>query len=156
MLPEKARYYLMHGLTATPVVIDRLMQDATSEDYDRRPDPERFTLREVLAHLADWEGVWMERMQRMRDEDRPFLPGYDEGQWAIDHNYAEADVAEQLARFREGRQKMLAFLRDLTSEQWDRPGQHGEVGAITIASLAVLVAGHDGYHTRQIIEWLDA
>ena len=32
---------------------------------DRKPDPERFTIREVVAHMADWEGVWLERARRV-------------------------------------------------------------------------------------------
>jgi uncharacterized damage-inducible protein DinB len=154
MLPDKARSYLLHGLSATPLVIDRLLKDATEAEFDRRPDPDRFTIREAMAHLADWEGVWMERISKMATEENPHLQGYDEGQWAIDNDYAHLDVHEQQARFREGRARLLAYLRDLPSDQWQRSGLHTEVGPVTIASLAVLVLGHDGYHTKQISEWL--
>ena len=41
MLPTGARGYLLHGLAATPVVVDRLLRDAVPKVYDRRPDPER-------------------------------------------------------------------------------------------------------------------
>jgi hypothetical protein len=156
MLPEATHRYLLHGLAATPIVIDRLLLAATPADYDRRPDPERFTLREVIAHLADWEPVWHQRLQRVRTEEQPMLPGYDESQWAIDHDYAHAAVPEQMARFREGRARLLAFLRDLSPEDWDRTGQHSQWGRVTLADLAVLVLGHDGYHLRQIADWLDA
>src|SRR5689334_15273409 len=110
MLPDQARGYLLHGLGATPVVVDRLLREATPDDYDRRPDPERFTLREVLAHLADWEPIWLERLRKLRTESQPALPSYDEGQLAIDHDYAHADVNEQQARFRDGRAALLRFL----------------------------------------------
>jgi uncharacterized damage-inducible protein DinB len=155
MLPEKALHYLKEGLAATPVVIDRLLREAAPEQYDLRPDPERFTLREVMGHLADWEGVWMERAQRILTEENPDLPGYDEGAWAIEHGYARMDVAEQQARFREGRAKLLALLDPLSAEEWTRTAQHSEWGEITLVGLATLVLGHDGYHTRQIAEWID-
>jgi uncharacterized damage-inducible protein DinB len=154
MLPDKARYYLLHGLSAAPEVIDRLLLNATEADFDRRPDRERFTIREVLGHLADWEGVWMERISKMATEENPPLQGYDEGQWAIDHDYAHTDVREQQTRFREGRVRLVAYLRGLSPEQWERTGLHSEVGPVTISSLSVLVLGHDGYHTKQISEWL--
>ena len=44
-----------------------------------------------MAHLADWELVFQQRLTRMRSEDNPMRPGYDVGQWAIDHGYAQTD-----------------------------------------------------------------
>jgi uncharacterized damage-inducible protein DinB len=156
MLPEGARRYLLHGLAATPVVIDRLMREAKPEDYDRRPDPERFTLREVMAHLADWEPIWLERLRKIQAEENPPLQGYDEGQWAIDHDYDHANVTERQDRFRAGRERLVKFLEELPPEQWERTGQHSQWGALSITALATLILGHDGYHLRQISEWLDA
>lgn len=155
MLPEKALHYLKEGLAATPVVIDRLLREAAPEQYDLRPDPERFTLREVMGHLADWEGVWMERAQRILSEENPDLPGYDEGVWAIEHGYARMDVAQQQTRFREGRAKLLALLGRLSAEEWTRTARHSVWGEITLVGLATLALGHDGYHMRQIAQWID-
>src|SRR5687767_654533 len=155
MLPEKARFYLMEGLGAGPVVIGKMLADSAGMDYDRRPDPERFTLREVLAHLADWEPIWLERIQRMAEEDEPHLLGYDEGQRAIDDDYAHADPHRQLQRFRDGRAKLLAYLRNLPPESWSRRGIHSEWSELNISSMAVLILGHDGYHTKQVAEWLE-
>jgi uncharacterized damage-inducible protein DinB len=153
MVPEGVRRYLRHGLAATPIVLERLCVGVTEQDLDRRPDPERFTLREALAHLADWEGVWLDRMTRMRREDHPFLESFDEGQWAIDHDYAHSNAAEQLIRFRAGREKISALLNELTDDEWERTGNREEIGSVTILDFAVLVLGHDGYHLRQFVEY---
>ena len=154
MLPDKARYYLMKGLEAAPLVIEKMLTDSADVDYDRRPDPERFTLREVLAHLADWEPIWFERIQRMAEEDEPHLLGYDEGQLAMDNDYAHSDPRRQLMRFREGRTALLGYLRNLPAESWSRRGVHSEWSELNIAAMAVLILGHDGYHTKQVAEWL--
>lgn len=156
MLPDQARRYLLHGLAATPVVIDRLMRAATAADDDRRPDPERFTLREVIAHLADWETVWRERLERIRAETEPLLPNIDEGRMAIERDYAHSHVTGRQAQFRDGRAALLRLLTSLQPEEWQRAGRHSEWGAMTIADLATLVLGHDAYHLRQIAEWLEA
>ncbi len=148
--------YILSGLEATPVVLIELLHGQSEATYDKRPDPERFSLREVICHLADWEGVWLERMQRMASEESPELPGYDEGQWAIDHNYKEANAIEQINKFTEGRKALVEFLKYLASEQWERTGIHSQWGSISILSLATLVIGHDGYHTKQIVEWINA
>ena len=145
--------YLQTGLAATPIVLERLCADLTTAQVDHRPDPERFTLREAMAHHADWERVWDERLNRMLDEDNPDMPGYDEGQWAIDNDYAHADFAEQLALFRSRREKLCAQFAALTPEQWMRAGLRDEIGSITVYDLAVHILGHDGYHLRQVVEF---
>jgi hypothetical protein len=155
MLPADARRYLLHGLSATPIAIDRMLRQATPADWDRRPDPERFTLREVIAHLADWEPVWQERITAIRTQERPTLQSYDEGQWAIDHDYAHTVPAEQQTRFRESRAQLLRMLAGLSPEEWERTGVHTQWGAMNLEAVAVLMLGHDGYHLRQIAEWLN-
>lgn len=148
--------YVLSGLEAAPIVVSELLGGKPDAIFDKQPDPERFSLREVICHLADWEGVWLERMRRMASENNPELPSYDEGQWAIDHKYNEANAKEQIEKFVEGRKALVSFLKGLAPEQWERTGIHSQWGPISIASLATLVIGHDGYHTKQIVEWLNA
>ena len=111
MLAEYIRNYLVAGMRATPFVMERMLQDAKPDDYDRRPDPNRFTIREVVAHLADWEPIWRERMGRMVAEDDPHLPDIDEGELAVQHDYAQTDVREQLSRFHHERAALADFRR---------------------------------------------
>ena len=157
MLPDRIKRSLLRGLEAAPDLLDRLLEDVTDPAHlDRRPDPNRFTMREVMAHLADWEGVFLLRVRQTRDEENAALIGLDEGQLAWDHDYAHADPADCRARFRHGRQELLAALSELTPAQWGRVGTHSEIGPISLETQAVMIASHDGYHLQQILEWLRA
>lgn len=153
MLADKIVRYVLLSLEGEPDVYARLLMGVTDTEADRRPDPARFTLREALAHVAEWEDVFLQRMTATRDTDTPLLQGYDEGQWAIDHNYAHADVPMQLALFRQRRVRNVAFLRALAPDQWARTGRHTEVGPITLEEQMLLMLAHDGYHARQFAEW---
>lgn len=153
MLPEKVLSYLMVALEGAPDLFDVLLRGMTDEEADRRPDPDRFTIREALAHLAEWEDVFRERLVLTRDQPDPVLQGYDEGQWALDHDYAHSDWREQARLYRERRSEMVRLLRALTPDQWDRVGQHTEAGPITLAEQAVLISAHDSYHLQQIARW---
>lgn len=144
---------MLHGLTVMPQTYGVLLRGVTAEELDARPFADRFTLREAISHVADWEGVWTERIQKIATEETPFLPGYDEGQWAIDHDYAQANFDEQMERIAVGRAAMVAYLRGLEMSAWQRVGQHGELGTISLFELVALVAGHDGYHAQQIIDY---
>lgn len=147
------RNYLFTALDSGPVLVAALLSGLTEKEADRRPDPNRFTIREILAHLADWDPVFFGRMQRTCAEDHPTLPGYDEGQWAIDHKYTQSDWREQLALFTARRQELTAFLRSRAAEDWARTADRPEIGILTLEAQAVLIPLHDSYHLRQIAEW---
>ena len=148
-----ARNYLFTALGSAPALFEHLLTGLTDEEADRRPDPDRFTLREVMAHLADWEPVFLDRLSRMCAEDHPTLPGYDEGQWAIDHEYAKTDWRSQSRLFAERRRTLVAFLRSRAPGDWPRTADRPEIGTLTVESQALLIPLHDTYHLRQIAEW---
>lgn len=156
MLPEKVYRYLLIDLESAPDVLGKMLETVTNPSvYDRRPDPERFTLREVLAHLADWDAVFLGRLKQTRDDENPTLVGIDEGQVAIDNDYAHADPAASLTRYKANRAALVSFLQALSPAQWERIGNHTELGPITLSAQAILIGAHDGYHREQVVSWLN-
>lgn len=145
--------YLFTALSGAPALFDQLLQELTEAEADRRPDPERFTIREVIAHLAEWDAIFLERMQRICNEDTPLLPDCDEGQMAIEHDYAHKDVAEQLQLFRARRAAVIAFLKERKPEEWSRVGNRPEIGMLTLEGIAFLMAVHDTYHVQQVVDY---
>ncbi len=155
-LPTAARDYLVKALDGSPVVLAALIGDRSDDDplWDSRPDPERFTLREALAHLADWEPIWLERMQKIETGVHPFLPSVDEGALAIENNYSASSPRASLARLSEGRATVVEHLKAVPDEAWDLTGDREFVGVLTLQQLAYYILAHDGYHLRQAAEWI--
>lgn len=153
MVPERVRKYVLEALSATPLVLNRLLDGISDAEADSRPDPERFTIREAIAHMADWEPIWRERFVGIVEKENPDLPGYDEGQFAIDRDYAHSNLSEQLARFAEERAQLTAYIATVPREAWNRTAVHGEMGPITFHDLITLLLAHDGYHVKQVIEF---
>jgi uncharacterized damage-inducible protein DinB len=156
MMPAVVREYLIAAMSGTPEVAERLLRDLQADDprWDFRPDAARFTLREVVAHLADWEPIHIERITRMQEEVNPTLADIDEGKMAVENDYAHSDPHGSLEWLRGGRQKLVRQLGALTPEEWTRPGYRESIGPVSIEILAAFIAAHDGYHTRQIVQWL--
>lgn len=143
--------YVISGLEAAPDAQTLLCERVT--DWDAKPlGEDRFSVRESLAHLADWEPIWLMRAQRTLAEDVPNLPGIDEGEMAVRNDYASSDPRESLRRYREGRKDLVAFFRGLSEEDWHRKFVRDEVGEVTLFELASMVLGHDGYHFRHTME----
>jgi len=156
MLNDFTRSYLLHGLEDSPVVLQHLMAQAPSDAWDRRPDPDRFTLREIVAHLADWDEVWLERLDIMltQDDTNAHIPDRDPGQLARDNDYSRAVPAESLQRFQTRRTELVSRLQNLQTDDWQRAGQHEARGPFTVEDLAVTALGHDNYHLAQVTEWV--
>jgi uncharacterized damage-inducible protein DinB len=153
MYPERIRKYALSAIAGTPEVLEAVLHGVTDGEADSRPDPERFTIREVLCHLADWEPIWLERLSAIAEQEKPFLPGYDEGQFAIERDYAHSNTTEQADRFRTGRLALVEYVTNAPAEAWERTGTHGEIGTITFGELVFLLVAHDGYHLKQVVQY---
>ena len=155
--PPSAQNYLIKALKGTPTVLERLVKDHGPEDpiWDFSPDPLRFSLREVVAHLADWEPIWLERFTRANTESRPFLPSVDEGQLAITGDYKHRDPVACVAAYKSGRIKLVSYLESLGTADWNKIAEREFVGPLTIQMMATYVLSHDGYHLAQVVEWLE-
>lgn len=156
MLPAPVRKYLLASIASAPEVIETLLEGIAANDsrWDARPYPDRFTLREAVAHLADWEPIHKYRIERILNEDEPTLPDMDEGQMAEENDYASQDPLECLRRYREGRKVVTDLLKSLTPEQWGRAGiRPPSIGRLDLDQYAVLILAHDGYHLQQAAEY---
>jgi len=146
------RHYFFEALQASPYLLERALEGVSSQAIDIRHDPDRFTLREIMAHLADWEEVFLQRMMRTANEDQPRIDGIDEGLRALDRNYAAADIAEQTRLYRSRRETTVDFLRNLAPDAWQRACFRSEYGPVTLEAQAVMLTLHD-YHLLQIQQW---
>lgn len=151
MVPEAVRTYLIHALEAAPSAIGRLLSE--DAEWDLRPDPDRFTLREMVAHLADWEPIWKDRLTRIATEDNPFLPSVDEGRLCAERNYSTLDPSESLERYRTGRAELIPMIRQFPDTVWLRPAHREFVGDVDFLQQVGMIIGHDGYHLKQALEF---
>ncbi len=158
MLPVMARNYVVSSLSGAPDVYEYLLRDLSSNDerWDFSADPERFTLREVVTHLADYTEVCVGRFYRTLEENEPRFPTWNPSQIAIDNDYAHSDALESLRRLRQSRVQMSDIVRDLPLELWARAAYREGIGALTLEDQAVMVVAHDGYHLQQIVQWLQS
>ncbi len=138
-------------LERTPGTLRGLLGQATTEDLDWRPAPDRWSISMVLAHLADVEGNgFVARFRAMVGQEDPFLPSYD--QLALFAAGRAWDGTAELTRLEAERLRTLEFLRTLPAEAGSRRGRHEQLGPITVAELLNEFAFHDLGHLRQLAE----
>ena len=145
--------YLFPGLEFGPRIVARLVEQIPAARYDERTNPDRFTLREAVAHLADWEPILRDRIARAVAEPESAVQGIDESIRAEEQGYSKWDVGEQLKVFADERQKTIAYLKTLNPEDWNKALVHNEKGRQTVSDQANQLLGHDLYHIDHLMEF---
>jgi hypothetical protein len=146
--------YLLPGLQSSPIVIERLIRLIPPDQRDLALQPNRFTPREVIAHLADWEPIMLSRVQQSLSQPGSTVEGWDEGVMAIENRYSERNIDEQLAHFAARRMEAIALFQTLAPDQLTRTIIHPERGVMTVDDQISLLLGHDMYHIEQLSAYL--
>ena len=145
--------YLFPGLEYGPRIVARLVQQLPPGRYDETTNPERFTLREAVAHLADWEPILRSRIEKAVQNPGSPVEGIDEGIRADELDYKTWDVKRQLEVFAEERANTIAYLRSLVPDDWHKTIVHDEKGRQTVSDQANQLLGHDLYHIDHLTEY---
>jgi hypothetical protein len=117
----------------------------------RQPEkPGKWSLIEVIQHLADSDLVAGFRTRMILTEDRPALQGYDQDRWASELHYRQVSLGQALEQLRALRTANLHLWKSVTPTQLERVGLHSERGPESVGHILRLMAGHDLVHRRQI------
>ena len=151
---ERIRGYAGRGepleLLQTPGRIAALIAETSEEHLRQRPASDKWSIGEILAHLAEDEIATAWRYRQMVEHNGIELAGFDQNLWAQLGDYAARAPHESLELFRLLRQANVQFLQQLSAEQWECYGIHAERGRITVRQLAAHMTGHDANHVEQI------
>jgi uncharacterized damage-inducible protein DinB len=139
-------------LAETPTVLEKILRAATPEQMQWKPAPQRWSVSEVLAHLADVERVFRGRAQLIAERELPAIASYDQEEAYRRGDYSSGRAEDHLRRFHQEREATLRLLRTLPDAALARRGQHSEIGEFTLSELLHEWAFHDLGHIRQIAE----
>jgi hypothetical protein len=135
---------------AAPERLAALVEGLTPAQLARRPAPDKWSIRELVAHLAEDELVGAYRLRMVLSAPGTSLQAFDQDVWARTGRYSERDVAASLQLFRVLRHANLELLRSLSAEEWNLHGVHEERGVESVRDMAMHFAGHDINHFKQI------
>ena len=137
-------------LGETPGAVARLLDTVPAAMAIRAEAPGKWSMRDVVQHMADSELVGGFRLRMVLAHDRPPLIGYDQDLWAERLRYAASDVAGSLETWSALRRADLRLLDGASEADFARVGVHAERGEETVAHMVRMFAGHDLMHLRQL------
>jgi hypothetical protein len=136
--------------SAAAAKLASLVAGLSAEQLAFRPGPAKWSIQEVVAHLADDELVGGYRLRMILSSPGIAVQAFDQDVWARTGRYEARDVSSSLELFRILREANLALLRSLSAEEWNMFGVHTERGIESIRDIAMYFAGHDINHFEQI------
>lgn len=120
------------------------------EEEDFTPAPGKWSIRQIIAHLADAELVGAHRFRQVVAEDNPTLVAFDQDAWARNLDYRQRKPKQSLETFRRIRAENYELLKALPESAFARSGNHTENGPVTLRSMLEGYAGHAESHARQM------
>lgn len=130
--------------------LQQAISGLSAEELAYKPSPDKWSIHEIVVHLADAETVGAQRMKKVLAEERPLLTGYDQDAWATRLDYAALDTAKYLQLFGLLRESMIPVLSRAQEADWEREGIHEEAGPLTLLQLLGRYVDHVGQHLGQI------
>jgi hypothetical protein len=116
-----------------------------------KPSPEKWSILEILAHLADVEILYAYRMRQMLADKKPVIAPIDQDDWARNLGYMESVPAELVALYGLNRHHNLRLLRRLKPGDLEKSAFHPEYKKdVTLAEMVERMGGHGANHLQQI------
>jgi hypothetical protein len=161
-MPETAEQYIQRILghvdgqdaikvqQSTAPKLKKLVQGLTPTQLKWKPEPGKWSVAEIVAHLADAEIVGSWRMRSIIGDSGTTIQPFDQDAWVSAFDYGKRDAKQSVEVFRVLRENNIAMLKGLPEEAWEFYGMHLERGKETIAHVVRMFAGHDTNHLLQI------
>lgn len=139
-----------------PDQLTKIVSDLTDEQLHARPEPEGWTVAEIVHHCADSHMNSFIRLKLISTEDNPPLKGYDQDAWVLMADEGTAPIEPSLTILRGLHQRWVTLFESLSGDDWTRVGLHSEDGPVSAEDLLRLYDQHCRVHLAQIRRVLSA
>ncbi|MEQ9411291.1 MAG: DinB family protein [Fuerstiella sp.] len=137
---------------AGPELLAASVAGLSDADYDATPIPDRWSIRQVVCHVVDFEIVYADRMKRVLAEENPTMFGGDPDCFAGALHYLQRSIPEELALMSAIRKSTARILSQCDLEDFQRTGVHSEDGPITLETLLENICAHVPHHVKFVNE----
>jgi uncharacterized damage-inducible protein DinB len=138
------------ALAATPGKLLRLTRRLTREELLRRPASGKWSIHEIVCHLADVEVVNAWRYRKVLAKEDVGPTAWNQDRWAAGHQYRRQDLSLTLEQFRTLRARNVALLRVVGRAAWARTVTEAILGTLSAGQIAAHLVHHDANHVGQI------
>lgn len=146
--------FALHALQSAPKVVERVLRVFPHDRLDDRFDADRFTAREVVSHLADYEQTVLDRIRAANSHPGREVPSYDPDAHAAQHHFGDKDVFHEAEVYESRRSMTIEYLQGLTSDDYKKSFVMADGREFTISEYLCHVLRHDLNHLEQMSHYL--
>lgn len=137
-------------LAAQPAALAASVSGFTDADFAKPYRPGGWTARQLLHHVADSHTNMYVRVKLALSADTPLINAYDQDLWVEHPDVAVVSPLVSVALIAALHERIVAFYRALSEEQFQRGLMHPENGRMTIEQVLALYAWHGDHHTAHL------
>jgi len=123
------------------------LSDLPLEKAEYRYAADKWTIKEVIGHIADTERIMSYRLLRIARGDSTPLPGFDQDEYMKHVNFNASSLTDLIADYIAVRKATLTLVQSLADEAWARTGTASN-SVMSVKALAYVIAGHGIHHIR--------
>jgi uncharacterized damage-inducible protein DinB len=142
---------LIQHLKDIQIETEKLVGSLSDEKLAYRYDKDKWTIKDILVHLADCERVFIYRAMRIARGDKTDLPGFDEKLFSLNSNASTRQIIGIIKELKFFRSASLVFIEMLTDEELERTGTANGYQMST-RLLVNHIYGHHQHHLNIIKE----
>jgi len=144
------RAALIDRLAAQPAALAAAYGALSDSEVERPYRPGGWTVRQLVHHIADSHMNMFVRVKLALSEDEPTIKPYDQDAWAQQGDVAAVSPTVSIALLAAVHERVVALLRTLSAEQFQRGLVHPENGRMTVEQVLALYAWHGDHHVAHI------
>lgn len=121
-------------------------------DFSHRLTPDKWSAHENLGHLARYHEIFLERIDRILNEDRPVFSRYraeEDPVWEVWQQRTYRDLVDRLAALRE---QLVLKLKSLSAQDFERVGVHPKFGEMRLSQWLEFFLVHEAHHLYLIFQ----
>jgi hypothetical protein len=124
-----------------------LLRGLSDADAMHRYARDKWSVKEIVGHLADIERIMAYRALRIARADTTPLPGFDENAYVPVAKFDTRALADLVGELRTTRAATLALLRTFDADAWRRRGT-ASGKPVSVRAIAYMIPGHERHHVE--------
>ena len=145
---------MLKAFSMGPHVVERMLRVFPHDRLDDRIEKDRYTAREVIAHLADYEQHALEAFRVAKLKPGGTIEGYDPDERCAIHGFSGKDVFREGEVFESRRLMTVDFLRTFEDADWDKTFVTPSGRVVTARDFFTAILAHDLEHLDQLSAYL--
>lgn len=147
MLPYRS---LLDRLRTQHESIDLLLRTTSVERLLQPPEPGKWSIKDNIAHLARYQVIFIDRLNRIAAGDKPVFESYvaeNDNEFPVWRKWALSTLLERLY---EDRRFIIQLIDGLSCTQIEATGSHQKLGALTTIEWTEFFLLHEAHHLYTI------